>query len=72
MPDKKMEHQLEEAYKHIKPYMDEDEMLKKLCLTCPYKSKAKSTNYEFCKDKPCFQCYLAYVYLDWCNTSDGY
>lgn len=27
---------------------------------------------EECRDMMCFKFYLAYVYLDWCNNSDGY
>ena len=32
----------------------------------------KEHDYEECLDMMCFKFYLAYVYLDWCNNSDGY
>lgn len=66
------ERQLEEAYKHIKPYMDEDDTLKELCVNCPMREEAKACNYEICLEKACFKCYLALVYMNWYNSSDGY
>ena len=72
MANRETERQLQEAYHHIKPYMDEDEMLKALCQNCPMKKEAQKSQYKTCLNKACFKCYLAYVYLNWYNSSDGY
>lgn len=62
--DKKVNKKLEEAYEHIKPYMKEDPLLKELCAQCE-KYNGQEHNYEECRNKVCFDIYLAAVYLRW-------
>lgn len=59
--------QLEESYRHIKPYINDDEELKKLCECCECYC-GNNHNYEDCKNNQCFKMYLAYRYLEWCNS----
>lgn len=67
----KIEKQIEEAYIHIKPYLRDQQELEEMCKQCE-RFCGKKHDYEECKDRVCFKFYLAYVYLDWCNKSDGY
>lgn len=66
-----IEDQLEEAYNHIKPYIKSDTKLPEMCKYCEHWC-GKQHNYEHCLNMQCFKFYLAYVYLDWRNNSDGY
>lgn len=59
--------QLEESYRHIKPYINDDEELKKLCECCECYC-GNNHNYEDCKNNQCFKMYLAYRYLEWYNS----
>ena len=72
--DMKMEKQIDEAYKHIKPYLEDKqctEDLREMCKHCEHYCGMKH-DYEHCKDMMCFKFYLCYVYLGWTNSSDGY
>lgn len=60
-------HQLEESYSNEKPYLNENEELKKLCENCEGYC-GKNHNYEDCKDKQCFKMFLAFSYLEWYNS----
>lgn len=58
---------IEESYRRIKPYLNDPEEvgdLYKMCSKCEYWD-ANNMSYEKCKDKPCFQFWLAYEYLNW-------
>ncbi len=57
---------LEEAYKHIKPYMDRKNcpQLYDMCAYCE-KWCGDEHNYKDCENMPCFKNWLAYVYLKW-------
>ena len=67
----KIENQIEEAYNHIKPYIKDDKELPEMCKNCEHWC-GKDHDYDECRDNQCFKFYLAYVYLDWTNNSDGY
>lgn len=69
--DKKINNQLDEAFKHIKPYIKDQKDLCEMCKHCE-RFCGKEHDYEECLNMMCFKFYLAYVYLDWCNNSDGY
>ena len=73
--NKQTERQIEESYRHIKPYLsDTDECgkeLRKMCEVCEAYYGAEH-DWEECRNKPCFKFYLAYEYLEWFNSSDGY
>lgn len=59
---------LQEAYKHIKPYMDKEEgSFGELCKMCHYCEKwyGKEHDDSECENMPCFKFWLAYVYLNW-------
>ena len=62
--NKKMQRKIEESYKHIKPYLDEQKILKDMCKYCE-RYCGKQHDYEECLDMPCFKCYLGYEYLKW-------
>lgn len=62
--DKKVNKKLEEAYEHIEPYMKEDQLLKELCSRCE-EYMGQEHDYEECRNKICFDMYLATVYLLW-------
>lgn len=68
---KQTEQQIEESYRHIKPYLKDDTKLRDMCLSCEC-YMATEHDYEDCLDMPCFRFYLAYIYLEWLNSSDGY
>lgn len=68
---KEIERQIEEAYIHIKPYLKGQKELPEMCKHCE-RYCGKNHDYEECRDMMCFKFYLAYVYLNWCNNSDGY
>lgn len=61
--DKKIERKLDEAYKHIKPYIPTEE-LSEMCKSCEAWC-GKKHDYSECKDRMCFKCWLALVYLKW-------
>ena len=61
---KEMERKIEESYTHIKPYLNEQEILKDVCKHCEGYC-GKQHDYEECLDKPCFKCFLGYSYLEW-------
>ncbi len=65
--DRKVNKKLEEAYEHIKPYMKEDQLLKELCSQCE-KYSGQDHNYEECRNKICFDMYLATTYLLWATA----
>lgn len=62
--DKKVNKKLEEAYEHIKHHMKEDQLLKELCSQCE-KYRGQEHDYEKCRNKICFDMYLATSYLHW-------
>ena len=62
---------MEEAYKHIKPYLDNEkctEELREMCQCCEAYCGG-THDYDECKDKMCFKFYLAFVYLEWYNSN---
>ena len=64
--------QLEEMYKEIKPYLDnEDEfpMLYKMCEACGLWC-GNEHDYSECREKPCFKFFLGYAYLKCANSYD--
>ena len=61
---------LEEAYEHIKPYLSSQNMLKEMCKNCEFYC-GKNHDYEECRNKACFKCYLAYEYLRWSTSYEG-
>ena len=69
--EKKTKQQIEESYNHIKPYLKDDTERRDMCLRCEC-YMAPEHDYEDCRDMPCFRFYLAYKYLEWLNSSDGY
>lgn len=62
----RLERKLEEAYQHMKPYMDEGNApeLFAMCKRCG-KWCGTSHDYEECRDTPCFKNWLGYSYLRW-------
>ena len=66
----KTQKQIDEAYQHIKPYLsdiNETKELREMCKHCE-RYCGKNHNYEECLDMQCFKFYLAYQYLEWCNS----
>lgn len=70
----KTEKNIEEAYKHIKPYLKDLECTKKLREMCRHCEGycGKEHNYEECRDMTCFEFYLAFEYLEWNNSYNCY
>ena len=62
--EKKVEKKLKEAYEHIKPYMKDDASLSNLCHYCE-RYMGSQHDYEECRYRECFRCWLAMVYLKW-------
>ena len=58
---------LNEAYSHIKPYMDEPEEVGELHEMCKHCERwsGKEHDYKECEDMMCFKFWLAYEYLCW-------
>jgi hypothetical protein len=59
-----------EAYDHIRPYLrklESTKELREMCNCCEGYC-GEQHNYEECRDKMCFKFYLAFKYLDWCNS----
>lgn len=69
--EKQTEMQIEESYKNFKPYLKNDLELRDMCLHCECYMGPKH-DHEDCLDMMCFRFYLAYKYLEWLNSSDGY
>lgn len=69
--EKQTEMQIEESYKNFKPYLKNDLELRGMCLHCECYMGPKH-DHEDCLDMMCFRFYLAYKYLEWLNSSDGY
>jgi len=58
---------IQEAWKHVKPYMDNESTngeLREMCKICEA-WYGEEHNYENCINKPCFKFWLAYQYLLW-------
>ena len=68
---KETERQLDEAYNHISPYLKSQKELPEMCKHCE-RWCGQEQNYEECRGMMCFKFYLAFVYIDWVNNSDGY
>lgn len=62
--NRKMQYKIEESYNHIKPYLEEQEILMDMCKYCDIYN-GKQHDYEECLDMPCFKCFLGYSYLEW-------
>lgn len=60
--ERKFERKIEESYKHIKPYLKDQKILKDMCERCE-KYCGKEHDYEECLNTPCFRCFLGYSYL---------
>lgn len=67
--NKETKRNLEESYKHIKPYISNESTpeLFEMCDSCPCFGGSKH-NFEACNDKPCFKFWLAFEYLEWYNS----
>lgn len=72
---KETKRQIEESYNHIKPYLSDSyecgRELREMCNRCE-RYCGKKHDFAECRDMPCFRFYLAYKYLEWLNSSDGY
>ena len=55
---------LEEAEKHIMPYIKEKECLREMCKRCEL-FRGEEHDYSKCKNMWCYKFFLAYVYLEW-------
>lgn len=67
---KQTERQIEESYRHIKPYLsDTDDCGTELREMCKHCERYCGTchDWEECLAMPCFRFYLAYEYLEWLN-----
>lgn len=60
----KVDKKLDEAYMHIKPYIQNQTTLTELCQSCEC-WMGKEHDYSECREKPCFRCWLALIYLEW-------
>lgn len=68
-----VDNQIEEAYNHIKQYLNNPEHnttddLRTMCQNCECYC-GNEHDYEECKEKNCFRFWLAYVYLEWYLSS---
>lgn len=64
---KKIDGQIEECRKRMKPYMKDEECtheLREMCKSCETYC-GEEHNYDECKNKPCFRFWLGYEYLKW-------
>ena len=59
--------QLDESWQNVKPYLKDEEKLKEMCQNCEAWC-GKEHDYNECLNKPCFQFFLAYNYLEWSNS----
>lgn len=60
--------QLDESYKHVKPYLHKNcDELKEMCSCCECYC-GEQHDYEECRKKPCFNFFLAFKYLEWNNS----
>lgn len=60
----KFEQKIKESYKHIKPYIKYQKILKDMCGHCE-RYCGMEHDYEECLNMPCFKCFLGYSYLQW-------
>jgi hypothetical protein len=60
---------LEESYNHINPYLKHQESLKTMCNKCE-RYCGDDHNYDECRNNACFNFYLAFEYMEWCNSTD--
>lgn len=65
--NKETDFQLNESYKHIKPYLNIAPELKEMCDQCE-RYCGKEHNYEECRNMMCFKFFLAFAYLEWANS----
>ena len=66
----KTKRQLEECYKHMKPYLsdkEENAELYEMCKKCP-NYNGENHDFENCREKWCFKFYLGWQYLEWVNS----
>ena len=68
--NKNIKRKLSEAYAHIKPYIKDEMELKSMCKNCERYMGDNHDSNE-CYNIPCFQFYLAYVYLRWDTSYEG-
>lgn len=66
-----IQRKLDEAYKHIKPYISETEtpILLRMCRRCE-RWNGDCHDYEECRTEPCFVSFLAYSYLKWAEAEE--
>lgn len=73
--DKTTRRNIEEAYVAKLPYIQRTSEcypeLLSMCKNCEQWC-GPGHDYTECKGMPCFNFFLAYVYLQWLNTSDGW
>lgn len=58
---------LNDAYEHAMPYIEEYKILTAMCRRCE-RYMGKGHDYADCKNEPCFECFLAYAYLEWTTS----
>lgn len=70
----KTENHIQEAYKHIKPYLDSETDCKPLHDMCRNCERWCGTEHDYseCENMNCFKFYLAYEYLCWSEAWDEY
>ncbi len=67
---RKIEEQIQESYKHMKPYLKDEVCTRELRLMCENCEKYCGVDHDYteCRENPCFCFWLAYKYADWCNS----
>lgn len=70
MPNR-MNERFDEAYRHIKPYIKDARELHSMCSRCE-RYCGEMHDFSECREEWCFKFWLAYVYLKWLLSSDGY
>ncbi len=66
----KVSRKIEECYQNCKPYLDDEEEnqeLREMCSCCEHYCGAEH-DYENCRNRNCFQFWLCYKYLEWCDS----
>lgn len=63
--DEKVNRKLEQAYVHIKPYMEDQTELYEMCKNCECWKGKQLHDYDECRNKPCFRFWLGFTYLHW-------
>ena len=70
----KTKRQLKECYEHMEPYIKDEnctEELRTMCKSCELYCGIEH-DFTECREKICFQFWLAWQYLEWVNSFGGY